>query len=764
MIRQLKIERLQDLRTFVAGQNSEINTFVAPSPALADKYRSFFDGHNVETVTISAFCSNLLKQYYPDLVEGQKSKSELLMLLKAASKNYHELDYHQFKKDFNLFTNIRSYSTDKVVLKNVCELYDETTHKNLELFDQILDALGIIDEHKVYELLSLKTDVISFEQSIFFVGFEFMNGMQVDFVNKLGTHNNVNIPVYSEQLDNSTNFDWISWLEGEVVDIVDEIEDNHEKISTVELSPHTLPVYMESLASDLKKTIVLAQSNLTPDAVDEIALEDKVFKTSSELFDDIVLEVFKKFENSNVFPIETNYFIEFLKEQAREVAQREEFLKLKVISTLLLRCNEWLSLSDLCEQITYSDFKTILEITSLDLPRINYTELSREGSFRPVYSLKEIEFIENAEIEFVFMDNYSTFSSSSLSIEAIDKFLSSVGPLRRVEFDLYGLKNKIRSLVQNNNVNLVLEKDLYSRSKELSEIFPEEILNFESLNLDFTKNIIQNILAKKSSEVFSATRLQTYLDCPRKYYFQYQEKLRKDIVLQEQVNSLEIGRVEHKVIERFFNEEKSVLENIIEEELKTLFSNKKLSLSEKERVKDEVTYYGQNGIEFLKQLEADLKFELNIGQDSFTGQIDCFGETSEYKIVIDLKRSNFSFTSFSSIEEYQKIQLWFYLNRLLTSGLISQDRNVIIGYVDLSHVDNSMFFTSHKNLVGSLKELGVSKVKFLDNFWEAVQCYQKLELDIINKIRAEKMFEPTPLKAQICEFCDFKAICPKGTK
>src|SRR5690606_1207928 len=72
-------------------------------------------------------------------------------------------------------------------------------------------------------------------------------------------------------------------------------------------------------------------------------------------------------------------------------------------------------------------------------------------------------------------------------------------------------------------------------------------------------------LEKKNFEgTYSASKLQTFLDCPRKFYFSYIDKVFPDIQLEKDFDPMTSGTIIHEIIERFFKDD------LKDEELKKL--------------------------------------------------------------------------------------------------------------------------------------------------------------------------------------------------
>ena len=135
MIRKLLIQHLSDLESYL--EENPVARLVAPSPKLADKYRERFLGQKIQTETISHFLKSLGEQASLEQEGEFKSKSELFMLLAAASKQGEGDKYHSFSRAFNLFTEIRSFSLKEEVLHSITEFYDAEVRDQVRLFHKL---------------------------------------------------------------------------------------------------------------------------------------------------------------------------------------------------------------------------------------------------------------------------------------------------------------------------------------------------------------------------------------------------------------------------------------------------------------------------------------------------------------------------------------------------------------------------------------------------------------------------------------------------
>ena len=163
------------------------------------------------------------------------------------------------------------------------------------------------------------------------------------------------------------------------------------------------------------------------------------------------------------------------------------------------------------------------------------------------------------------------------------------------------------------------------------------------------------------------------------------------------------------------------------------------------------------------QVRFEAEFDYIESETTFRGSMDCICYNDNAILLLDFKRSNFSFTSFTSILNFEVIQLWFYASRIKKLGLNQEAADITIGYIDLSDMTNSMLFTSSKDLLTVYKkDLGFSKVKLVPNIDEIRTEYNEFEQATMKRLFEESEFTPKPKNEAICNFCSISNICQKG--
>jgi CRISPR/Cas system-associated exonuclease Cas4 (RecB family) len=792
MLKVLLTKKSQDFFDYMSNCVEDDIIVVSPNPQTADLVRKNFDslGKTVESLTISKFIKNELNFLSDDdVIENYKGKAELVLLLGAIWKKIGKgADYLSFKRAFNLLTEFRSFSMSTQVLETVLEHYDPELGEGVLWLHRFLDEMGIVDEHKSYFLLAerlregdLPPDY-NFDKHLVFYGFDFMTASQVDMLKSFALRDNVYIPMYKDSYEKTQMLDWIRWFDGHNTETEDISSD--EIISKeVALSRFPKGYFSKALNSiDTEKySIVLGTKTLTRENIQELPVENLVMKLPVDLFSFEHKNIFDTLEQEIKLDGETSSdgIREILNSLIQSYIVSEKYRELKVIFVILSTLSEWEELSSENGNIGEFDLKILFESSVLDLPRINLTTLTSAKQSAQVKSIKNIDDYKGLHIIFGIHSGHGSIKGVGANFsENVEKYLASIGPIRRAEFEMNILKCRLEEFISENNVEIFMEEGILEHDTNWSKVLSGVDLKPAELNIktNYKKEYIQLEIEKQQLEKISASRLQKYLECPRKYYFQYINKLSPQIDFNNELNVLELGQIEHKVIEEYFKTRVDVdedeFEKIITEVLNSYTSNKNISEKVCEEYLVEVRAFTWDVINTLSQLVIDLgfspsfefPFNITLNDIRYSGSIDCLLEskTSNQKIIIDFKRSNFVFSTFTSISNFEQVQLWFYLQRLFELEKISHDDNLIIGYIDLSNRVNSMFFGNDKDFIADIKKhTQYNKFMMIDDLEETLENYKVFEDKLIFNLENDETFEPKPMNSKSCGFCALKSICPR---
>lgn len=789
MLKVFQIEKTQD---FIQYQIKNINrlSIVTPNPQVADLVRNQFYklGSEVETLTISKFIKDELNHLeIAEILENYKGKSELTLLLGAIWKKIgREPSVTKFNKAFNLLTEFRSFSLSDQVLETVLDEYDEQLKESVLWFHRFLNELEIVDEHKSYFLLSEKLRTADINPSypqdrqIVFYGFDHLAASQIDLLKSLALRNDIHIPIYKDVFKKSQGLDWVNWF--------DEHNLTVEDISSpvIESKKLNLSTYPKGyLAKVLKqnsskiKNILLGTKDMTREYIQEVSLEHLNFKVAVDIFEEEFSESINEIHQYfTVEEISVEWLRDKLSEYLKSCIETEKYRLFKCYSVILNKVNEWESLSDENLSLNGFDFNIITQSAKLDLPRTNLTNIDLKNTGN-IKNLKNIDEFKSNEVTIVLSSEYLSLNAgSSKFTENVEKYLASIGPLRRSEFEFNTIKARFKELVDDNDVSLCVEEGLLEHDTGWSDILESYELNKIYTELDFSQSQFINRLTSSpvSLETISASKLQKYIECPQLYYQQYGLKQSPMIELPSELSVMDLGQMEHKVIEKYFDKNSSYDEKthrkLVDFYLTHWSQNRMIPEYLKNEYFVEIFSYTQSTIKLLFELSSELQlkptFELDFGISKddllYRGSVDCFlkNDSTNSKIILDFKRSNSVFTSYKSILEYDQIQLWFYISRLFEKELVKLTDQLAIGYVDLSNQENSMVFVNDEELANELKsKFGFKKVSLFEDFSEQLKAYQEFEEQKIQSLKVDSAFVPNPKDISSCHFCAIKNVCPK---
>ncbi|MEX0798705.1 MAG: PD-(D/E)XK nuclease family protein, partial [Bacteriovoracaceae bacterium] len=547
---------------------SEKGLIVAPSPQMADIIRrKLKSGALLEVITISKFLKDELTTLVgDDISENYRGKSELLLLLSSLWK---KLDvpggsYELFQRCFRLLTDLRSFSMNDDVLETALEYYDQNIAYGVMRMHQILNQLDIYDEHRSYFQLSERLRsgdlpiTYATERNLFFMGFDFLSGSQVDLLKAYAIRDNVALPVYQKVYESLAGSDWLSWLDGE--EIQKTTIDPERPVKEVGLRFFPKNYLSKALKSELLNSkndfcqIILGERRASIETIQQVNLRSSQYKTPAGTLEDKVEWLIEQIASEDSLPVET--LLASLGGLFDKAVANQDFRALKAIQLLRSIVEEWRELSEDNEIVSAFDAKILKEALLLDSPRVFQTALGQSSSRVEIKSLKEIDDIQRQAFKILCITSEFTSPKSSLVqyTEGLEKYLSSIGPLRRAELEFVALKEKLLDILDDKSTALV-EEGVLTRNLSWKSLFDSLRTKSAALDLKFEKKALYHEAVNCEEAVppcaISATRLQTFIDCPRKYLFKYVFKWSPSYVFQDQLDSLELGRLQHKTIEEY---------------------------------------------------------------------------------------------------------------------------------------------------------------------------------------------------------------------
>lgn len=735
---------------------------ICPSPAVADGLRRLMP-ENSEIITISKWVSDYLK------TKNQKriNKAELMLRLSSVWRHYFPTEEgHLFFKSFELFTDLRSFSLNLEMLSEFLKEIDEVTTKSVLLFWTFLQTEKLIDEHLSYQILSDMDDA-GMRRPIWVIGFKHLSGIQIDMFKVLGEKADVNIFFPKDVYPETLSTDWIRWLvpESEVINLK-----KVNKLKIVHFPKNKLNMVLDSLKKIVPCfDIALASQSVTLNYRQEVSGSNLFFKSQEDLFkiqrEELIEELSAALE---LAPSALEDFILKVEDKKREALLEENFIRYK---TLLLLDDALVFYGEFQTTVDLFTLKVLKMILELNSPRVALATLILSPQNR-LLELNELPYRESPHpLVAIASSSYGPLKSqeNKYSEKMIDA-LRAIAPVKRSGLDFLYLKSELAQTLSKEGNILLMEEGLELIDLSWREILKKFELELMNPKADYQLKNKQDYLASRTNlgpyelHNISASRLQLFMDCPRKYYFSYIDKIDHRPAERLKIAPDEMGTIEHEIIEQYFSnrtiDSSLVFEPIVHEmqcrlALDKFISSHKIILNEKTKLVTfyELVHYTRNGIEFLinfcKQNQAiKIEFERPVGDNpwSLIGFIDCLVHLTNNKIALfDFKRSGAAIGSRRDTVAFDKIQIWVYLLVMLK---IQGNAIQSWGYLNLSEIEASLVYIEEENPL--LKET-------------VIDDFQKLLEKTIEALKVEVYFLPRPRNHKVCSFCEMELFCSKGS-
>jgi hypothetical protein len=765
---------------------------VCPNPLVADGFReklqiSSLGSENLEVVTIAKFVADLVKIHTEDLKITRKS--ELMVILAGVWKSkFDNLPDELFHQSFTLFTDLRSYTLDSNLINEVLSHLDPKMAEVIAVFWQIIESpvLGILDEHAAYSYLAEKvkeSGASESSQNIVFYGFSHLSGSQIDLLKSLSLNNELFIPINQVALEYAIDFDWPKWLDAEF-----EIPEKQE----AEIQEKSYTTFLKNRLGDTLLSwdgknaenidVFIAEKKPNFNQVLEIPLGNLFFKTSADLMASLIRDTFTDLKKA----IQESISDEDLKKRMHELFQGElklkekNFRKLKVYDLIIKEVEKMSDLTEAFTSFGLFELGLLEEVVQLNAPRVSSIPLSSLKSRGEIKGLASLEtFDPGRETALIVSGSYSPLKGKDdFYSEEVMEILSSVGPVKRPEFEFQIVASSLKEVVSSSKTHLFIEKDLLEHDLNWASVFKNYKLNEVKRNEEPKDNKIVDVSKERIEKTeylldkLSASRLQTYLDCPRKFFHSYVEKLDVRVNSNELILAMDLGSLQHKVIEIYMKANKTWNESehqkMSQAILQDFIDSQNLELNELDRESYyvEIRNYSSNGIRTLLDLytldpDCRFDFEKPIKDEQITGSIDCVAQTKFGSFIIDFKRSESSIPSPTEIEKFKKIQLMFYCRY----SKIEPVELAMIGYLNLSDIASSKLLVFHDELLASLVDLPhLGKIKPVFPKYDLPEKLNEFSTymdEVWTKMKADKEFNIKPVKTDSCVFCPAKTICPR---
>lgn len=729
---------------------------ICPSPLVADGLRRLMPP-GLEIITISKWVSDFLK-----LKNKKKAnKAELMLRLSSVWRHYFpESDIQIFLRSFELFTDLRSFSLNLDLLSEFLKETDPQITKSVLIFWAFVNSEDIVDEHRSYQIMG----EIEIVRPVWMIGFKHLSGIQIDMLKELGERTSVNVffpkDVYLETLST----DWIRWI---VPEFKIDAETEKKKTRIIYYPKNKLNLVLDDIKQRQKNfDIMPACQQLDFNSRQEVISSGQFFKSPEDLFSakrDVIFEALLEIVKKTVVHLEE--FKGKIAERKKTTLQNQDYISYKIHSLIeeaLVFYGEFQSFVD---SFSLKILKLIIELNS---PRVSLAALSSSTATR-FFELNELPYRMSPDpLMIVASSNYGSLKAGEGNYsEKMIEALRSIAPIKRGGLDFSMLKNDLRIALANPGSTLMMEEGLELTDlswREVLKDFEIEVLNpGTEFKLKAKKDYLSEQMKPGPFPVasFSASRVQTFMDCPRKYYFSYVEKLDHRPEERLELGSDELGTLEHVIIQKYFQQtdlltgySSDVHKQIVRAELDAFVSKNKMKLNEKTRQATffEIFNYSQAGIEFLitycqENNASNIRFEVELEKNEWnlSGSIDCLVELSGDRIgLFDFKRSYAAIGSKNDTLRLEKIQIWVYLLYLIKHKKLSVQT---WGYLNLSDTDKSLVLNEAKEQILTA---------------DSINLFESFLLEKENHVKSEISFLAVPRNVDVCKFCEVKLFCSKG--
>lgn len=779
-------------------------TVICPGPSQADKIRGCLSQYqqNVQfdVLTINKFMRNDFVSNTSGPEYSILRKSEILLHFGTIYKMYQpQGTFEDLLNLYNIFSELRGVCVEWQLIEQILTGTSEEDKKILGVFWNYLSMQNILDEHGTYSVLGAiykgldENAYLLKNRRLVFLGFKHFSGTQIDMLKSLAIHNDVYIPIPDLVLQNASALDWPSWLE------LCHAVNNQEEVQKIEPNVIRFPkgglrrALDQFLDSSGISGIIIANRSTGMSEFSELSRKEIFFKSPLDLFEDKVCELkdtiienFSELERGGNIPSARVY--EFIQIRANlEIAksfENKDARMLKTISTLMKNMNNWRNLSASNDNISLYDLLLLTHTLSLDLPRNFLIPLTSKEKPIEVVAIQGIEsYLPGRPQALLVSSKYSEIiGGQSRFPEELMQKLATLGPIHRPELEYYYWKFWINSFISQDVNVLFLEDEIEKESSFWDEILTNlgnknfKKMGYQIKNKQCVDVLKSNSLSEKISMSLSATKLQAFMDCPRKFFFSYIENLQQNILPDSYLLPYELGNIEHEIVQkylmRFSSFDVENFEEIFEMTL-TAFRKKREIKEQRHSLSRqllEVRDLAESGIiELLKltriapsvKFKFEVPFSTSVEDAILKGSIDCVVEIGDRRLILDFKRSASSIPSKTSFLNYFKVQLWCYARHL---G-IAADQIDCVGYLNLDSPSDSLIFVTNEEMMSSLKNLDFvasSKIYTLPNELSMMlKEYSLIENELVKKIIYSKQFPARSVDQRTCQYCHVSALCQK---
>ncbi len=779
-----KSQFLDELKT-LAGDKM----IITPSPAKADGVRSMLEeASQTDVVTISKFTSDLIKKLWGEKHELPLKRKAELMLVFGFLKNRYlpQLGYEQFTQAYNLFSDLRSFTLDQDALSSIMEEQSPDIQQAVSMLWTLMEATGFFDEHGAYQAITEELrsteEKLELKKTFVFWGFQHLNGQQLDLLKALSIRYEVFIPFPAALKNHLKKSDWISWLKDSKIQEKDLSElkklprANWVKVNSREIS--------KTLQAMIKPgdQVILGVSKLTPSHLEMVPSQDVSYKIAHQVLDSELMLLGDELKEI-VEDLETLEQLEdYLDKKATALKKTYEFKKLKAVNLYLEAIQSIQDMTDEVIKLDHFFLKLLRSVVGLNQPRTSFVTAGPESKSIDLKDMSSLEDIDRKRRVIICIDDrFDEIQGLGQNYtETIQKALSTLGPTKRSELELLFKKWEFDDVLSSADVTVLMSESTRKHSLIWQRIFTGvDLSEVQNQTSKMEEKLIDPISLHHElgySGSFSASKLQSFLDCPRKFYFSYVNKLFPDLKLKNDLDALAVGSIAHKIIEVFIKEKYSMdqLEGLTKKIMSDHLKQELVVLSQEKSLKHELVFNHRsfNGLNFLKKIEDTLgggiewqmekEFSLEMPY-LMKGKIDCLGIYQKTIFLLDFKSTSSSASTNKEVEGLESLQLWAYAQ---AASKILQDvpySSIVMGYISLDNPEESNLLFSDQDLFDKFKLAKFSKTYvFKTEFPELFKAAEEKMKHVVSAIQTETSFAASPRELDVCRYCELAKTCLKG--
>ncbi len=776
--------------------DKELWKVICPSPVIADATRRRLSNHSLPTecLTISKF----LGDFYGELGSEKEvtRKSELLRILATVWRlKFSEEPTYFFEQAFELFTDLRSFTLNPQLIESLLSHYDPIIANAVRYFWLVVEGQEIIDEHLAYHLIleGIDSGVIAIDSALkgkglVFQGFTHLSGSQIDLLKALGRFSDVIIPIPQEVIKESVKTDWVDWISTQADTIVEHVKGDEvisECSQIVEFERLSLNDVLANVMGSDEGDLLVVKNNLSFQNVLTINKRDFFFKTELNFFKGISRDYQNQMDKilSQDGEAKSTSILSYLEGKLENILKGSRnfqvFVEIKFLKILIKEIEQWCSLSSENELIDRFSLKIIWEILTLNLPRTYNIPLLKDGTSK-ILTLKELPEVDTEKKTIVVVDEGHDLKGSGASSysKEVSEILYTLGPVRRKGLDISFYKVQLKEVLLAKTSVLLIEKGLAGHDKLWSNLVSElrskgavDInLELQSKERQGVPNSSFSIIDHRPAQSISASRLQTYLDCPRKYYYSYILKMGNEPPRHSSVDPRLLGNFEHEIVQRYLSQSRiwdgPLFESIIDEIVKMPVSLQQSMVLHEETIA-EVKCYSKVMIEELLKLvvkdpDCTFEFESPMKGAGAIGFADIYIKSKEFgRMLFDLKRSASSVPQKNEVLNLSSIQLWYYME------FVENKREYfdVYGFLNFSDPSSSLLFFNNEDSAAALTELDFLNIEKMhpthEEFDQTQYDFLELYKDVKDKINSKDEFPISPKNSSVCHFCPGNIICSR---